>query len=305
MFPWLELACARLQHWDLKRDCCNYLHDAIGATLFFLPYTLHASDDMAAVTWSHTYKRDVDVVLSQTWQNSVCYALTRSFVKDEKVEKYYFDMRDTSFLRSKCPQANAEYFLTFLFIRHLIVNYWEKSVFLLNLLCNFRPNICSSDIKNFLMYSFRGTCGIHQWVIKCSLKSSLELLNGIRMAWKLPLFTEAELVLSSRWPLREMFCLPHNIMVLIIALRKFIFLSNISWFYVEILKWQGFLWFWALWISATPVSSALWWHCIFWWRSSAPSLPTSFFSFLECLSLPLTTVLEKNSECEEGELKWF
>ena len=85
MFPWLQLACARLQHWDLKRDCCNYLHDAIGAILFFLPYTLHASDDMAAVTWSYTYKRDVDVVLSQTWQNSVCYALTRSFVKDEKV----------------------------------------------------------------------------------------------------------------------------------------------------------------------------------------------------------------------------
>ena len=30
-----------------------------------------------------------------------------------------------------------------------------------------------------------------------------------------------------------------------------------------------------------------------------------FFSFLECLSLPLTTVLEKNSECEGGGLKWL
>ena len=69
---------------------------------------------------------------------------------------------------------------------------------------------------------------LYQSVIKCSFKSSLELLNSIRMAWKLPLFTEAVLVLSSRWPLREMFCLPHNIMVLMIALSEFIFLSNIS-----------------------------------------------------------------------------
>ena len=38
---------------------------------------------------------------------------------------------------------------------------------------------------------------------------------------------EATVVLSSGWPLREMFCLPHNIIVLIIALSKFIFLSNI------------------------------------------------------------------------------
>ena len=83
----------------------------------------------------------------------------------------------------------------------------------------------------------------YQWVIKCSFKSSTELLNSIRIAWKLPLFTDAVLLLSSRWPLREMFCLPHNIMVLMIALSKFIFLSNISWFCVEILKWQGFLWF--------------------------------------------------------------
>ena len=55
---------------------------------------------------------------------------------------------------------------------------------------------------------------LYQSVIKCSFKSSLELLNSIRMAWKLPLFTEAVLVLSSGWPLREIFCLPHNIMVL-------------------------------------------------------------------------------------------
>ena len=83
----------------------------------------------------------------------------------------------------------------------------------------------------------------YQWVIKCSFKSSSELLNSIRMGWKLPLVTDAAVVLSSGWPLREMFCLPHNIMVLIIALSKFIFLSNIPWFCLEILKWQGFLLF--------------------------------------------------------------
>ena len=83
----------------------------------------------------------------------------------------------------------------------------------------------------------------YQCVIKCSFKSSSELLNNIRIGWKLPLVTDAAVVLSSGWPLREMFCLPHNIMVLIIALSKFIFLSNIPWFCLEILKWQGFLWF--------------------------------------------------------------
>ena len=28
-----------------------------------------------------------------------------------------------------------------------------------------------------------------------------------------------------------------------------------------------------------PASSANWWHCIFWWRSSAPFFPVAFFSF--------------------------
>ena len=38
----------------------------------------------------------------------------------------------------------------------------------------------------------------YQRVIKCSFKSStVELLNSIRIAWKLPLFTDAVLLLSS------------------------------------------------------------------------------------------------------------
>ena len=56
------------------------------------------------------------------------------------------------------------------------------------------------------------------------------------MAWKLPFFTDTVLVLTSRWLQREMFCLPQNIVVLMIALGKFIFLSDISWFCVQILK---------------------------------------------------------------------
>ena len=55
-------------------------------------------------------------------------------------------------------------------------------------------------------------------VRKCSFQSLSELLNGIRMTWKLTLFTDAVLVLTSRWPPREMFYLPHNIMALMITL---------------------------------------------------------------------------------------
>ena len=78
-------------------------------------------------------------------------------------------------------------------------------------------------------------------VRKCSFQSLSELLNGIRMTWKLTLFTDAVLVLTSRWLLREMFYFPHNIMVLMITLATFVFLSNISWFWVEIPKSRGFL----------------------------------------------------------------
>ena len=78
-------------------------------------------------------------------------------------------------------------------------------------------------------------------VRKCSFQSLSELLNGIRMTWKLTLFTDAVLVLTSRWPLRERFYFPHNIMALMITLATFVFLSNISWFWVEIPKSRGFL----------------------------------------------------------------
>ena len=80
-------------------------------------------------------------------------------------------------------------------------------------------------------------------VRKCSFKSLPEFLIGIRIAWKLHLFTDAVLVLSLRWPLRGIFCLSHNIMVLVITLTTFMFFSNISWFCVGIPKWRGFLWF--------------------------------------------------------------
>ena len=66
------------------------------------------------------------------------------------------------------------------------------------------------------------------------------MINGIKWHESYP---NAVLVLLSRWPLREMFRLPHNVIALMIARSKVIFLSNISLFCVEILKWQGFLWF--------------------------------------------------------------
>ena len=73
---------------------------------------------------------------------------------------------------------------------------------------------------------------------------------------------------------RGMFCLPHNIMVLMIALSALMFFSNISWFCVEIPYGN-----WRLRIMAMPASSANWWHCIFWWRSSIPSFPVAFSRF--------------------------
>lgn len=80
-------------------------------------------------------------------------------------------------------------------------------------------------------------------VTRFSFKSLSELLNGIKMTWKLPFFTDAVLVLSFRWPLRGMFCLPHNIMVIMIARSKFIFLSNISWLCGEVLDGKAFFGF--------------------------------------------------------------
>ena len=115
-------------------------------------------------------------------------------------------------------------------------------------------------------------------VSKCSWRFLSELPNSIRMAWKFPLL-DAVPVLSSRWPLRGMFCLPHNIMVLMIALSAFMFFSNISWFCVEILYGKVSFGFWTLRIMAMPASSAHWWHCIFWWRSSTLSFPVAFSSY--------------------------
>ena len=133
----------------------------------------------------------------------------------------------------------------------------------------------------------------YQCVIKCSFKSSSELLNRIRMGWKLPLFTDATVVLSSGWPLREMFCLPHNIMVLFYVSSYFCQTSLVfAW---KFLNDKVFFGFWALWISATLVSSALLWHCIFWRRSSAPSLPVAFFTFWMELLQVAFSVLEHPS----------
>ena len=95
------------------------------------------------------------------------------------------------------------------------------------------------------------------------------------MAWKLPFFTDTVLVLTSRWLQREMFCLPQNIVVLMIALGKFIFLSDISWFCVEILN------------------------------SKVSNHEGGNTSFFECSSFPLTTILAKKLECEGDGLKWF
>lgn len=95
------------------------------------------------------------------------------------------------------------------------------------------------------------------------------------MAWKLPFFTDTVLVLTSRWLQREMFCLPQNIVVLMIALGKFIFLSDISWFCVEILN------------------------------SKVSNHEGGNTSFFECSSCPLTTILAKKLECEGDGLKWF
>ena len=120
-------------------------------------------------------KRDIDVVLGQTWQNSVCYADDAMLDVFSRLTRY---------------QVLVEFPLP---------------------------------------------------VRKCSFQSLSELLNSIRMTWKLPLFTDAVLVLTSRWLLREMFYFPHNIMALMITLATFVFLSNISWFWVEIPKWRGFL----------------------------------------------------------------
>ena len=68
-------------------------------------------------------------------------------------------------------------------------------------------------------------------------------------------------------------------MVLMIALSACMFFSNISWFYMEILCGKVSFGFSTLWIMAMPASSANWWHCIFWWRSSTPSFPVVFSSF--------------------------
>ena len=154
-------------------------------------------------------------------------------------------MRETSFIRSKSLQENTYYFLICLFIRQLIANDWGKS-FSFWIFCGvaFDRTYVPVISRTFSWTVLEGLVAFpYQWVIKCSFKSSSEFRNRIRMGWKLPLFTDATVVLSSGWPLREMFYLPHNIMVLIIALSKFIFLSNIPCFCVEILKWQGFLWF--------------------------------------------------------------
>ena len=68
-------------------------------------------------------------------------------------------------------------------------------------------------------------------------------------------------------------------MVLMIALSACMFFSNISWFCMEILCGKVSFGFSTLWIMAMPASSANWWHCIFWWRSSTPSFPVVFSSF--------------------------
>ena len=92
---------------------------------------------------------------------------------------------------------------------------------------------------------------------------------------------DAVLVLSSRWPLRGMFCLPHNIMVLMIALSAFLLFSNICWFCVEILYGKVSFDLWTFRIMAMPALSANWWQCIFSWRSSTPSFLVAFSSFCD------------------------
>lgn len=222
----------------------------------------------------------------------------------------------------------------------------KKSIFLLNRLRDFRPNILSSDANYFLLYSFWGTCSISP-TSKYSLRFLSELPNNIRMAWKLPLF-DTVLVLSSRCPLSRMFCLPHNIMVLMIALSAFILFSNISWFCVEILYGKVSFGFWPVYIIAMPASSDVtqvpqpsqWRFVAFGMEllleafsvledlmdcyashnickkpPICEGLYTSHLyfsnhegwntSFLVCLSLPLTTVLEEKSVYEGGRVKWF
>ena len=68
----------RLQHWDTKRDrvamsvqChrCYFLYSSLHTTCFWG----HGTGTIIGLS---SCKRHIDVVLRQTWQNSVCYALT-------------------------------------------------------------------------------------------------------------------------------------------------------------------------------------------------------------------------------------
>ena len=74
---WLKLTCMRLQHWDSKRDCCN---ECTVPSVLFSYSSLHTTCFWGHVTGTiiglSSCKRHIDVVLDQTWQKSVCYALT-------------------------------------------------------------------------------------------------------------------------------------------------------------------------------------------------------------------------------------
>ena len=202
----------------------------------------HGSDKV--IICLSSYKRDIDVVLGQTWQNSVAMLSPDLLSRLTKSKNTSLIWGRHHFLDLKAfrKTLNTSWFAYLSVSSSLMI---EGKAFSFWIFCGvafdrtYAPVIRTSSctvLEGLVAF-------LYQWVIKCSFKSSTELLNSIRIAWKLPLFTDAVLLLSSRWPLREMFCLPHNIMVLMIALSKFIFLSNISWFCVEILKWQGFLWF--------------------------------------------------------------
>ena len=68
---------------------------------------------------------------------------------------------ETSFLRSKnLRQTLNIYGFAYLSVNSLPMIEKKAPVFPLNRLCNFRPNILSSDANDFLLYSFWGACSI-------------------------------------------------------------------------------------------------------------------------------------------------
>ena len=174
------------------------MRNATGAILFFLPCTLHASDDMAAVQWSYACP----------------FANATSMLFSAKLDKIAFAMLSPDLLSRLTKSKNTSliwgrhHFVDLKALRQTLNTSWFAYL-----------SVSSSLVIEGKAFSFWIFCGVafdrtyapvisrtfsctvleelvafpYQWVIMCSFKSSSELLNNIRMGWKLPLFTRLRL----------------------------------------------------------------------------------------------------------------